>query len=59
VTKDVKICGYFAKPNGVHKQKHLGNTGIYDYTMYGILSITLHIIYIYIYIFFFSAKGLI
>ena len=51
MTKDVKICGYFAKPKGVHKQKSLGNTGIYDYMMYGILIITLHILYIYIYIY--------
>jgi hypothetical protein len=68
VTKDVKICGYFAKPKGAHKQKSLGNTGIYDYMMYGILIITLHILYIYIYMcvcvcvciyIMFSAKGLI
>jgi len=27
----VRICGYFSKPIGVHKQKSLGNTAVVEY----------------------------
>jgi hypothetical protein len=29
VSMDVSICGYFSKPNGVHEQNSLRNTGLY------------------------------
>jgi len=33
VSEDVRVHGYFSKPEGVRKQKRLGNTGLNERKM--------------------------